>query len=196
MEEPMIIDVAQEGQSDLAAYARVPIAFEVREVARPTTDAPSRTGIVLTTYPVAVPWLKDYDADGGDPTTWASRFDLSHWAMFAARVGGRRVGGAAVLFAAPDVDMLAGRPDVALLWDIRVAPGARGRGVGSALLTDVEAWAGSRSATWLEAETQDINVPACRFYERHGFVLREVNRGAYPGLPNETQLLWYKRLVR
>jgi len=28
-----------------------------------------------------------------------------------------------------------------------------------------------------------------------GFVLRAVNPFAYPGLPDETQLLWYKRLV-
>jgi ribosomal protein S18 acetylase RimI-like enzyme len=90
--------------------------------------------------------------------------------------------------------MLHGQPDVALLWDIRVASNARGRGVGSALLAEVERWSMTRGARWLEVETQDINVPACRFYERHGFVLRSVNRDAYPGLPGEAQLLWYKEL--
>ena len=49
-------------------------------------------------------------------------------------------------------------------------------------------------AEWLEAETQNVNVPACRFYERMGFVLREVHPNAYPGLPDEVQLLWYKRV--
>ena len=86
------------------------------------------------------------------------------------------------------------RRDVALLWDSRVTPDARGLGIGSMLMAHVEAWAGAHGATWLEVETQDINVPACRFYARHGFVLRAVNRGAYPELPEETQLLWYKRL--
>ena len=90
--------------------------------------------------------------------------------------------------------MLAERPDVALLWDIRVTPDARGLGIGSALVAHVEAWADAHGATWLEVETQAINGPACRFYARHGFVLEAVNRGAYAELPDETQLLWYKRL--
>ena len=47
----------------------------------------------------------------------------------------------------------------------------------------------------LKVETQDINVPACRFYAANGFELREANRGAYGNLPNEMQLLWYKQLV-
>jgi len=41
-------------------------------------------------------------------------------------------------------------------------------------------------------ETQNINVPACRFYARQAFVLGAVNRGAYPDLPHDVQLLWYK----
>ena len=68
--------------------------------------------------------------------------------------------------------------------------------MGSALVAEVAAWAASQDATWLEVETQDINVPACRFYARNGFVLHAVNRGAYPELPDETQLLWYRRLGR
>lgn len=44
----------------------------------------------------------------------------------------------------------------------------------------------------LMAETQDVNVPACRFYARQGFMLGAVNHGAYPDLPNEVQLLWQK----
>ena len=189
----MIVRVTQESQPDLAEYARIPIAFEVREVVQlPVPLPPNMTALV--TCPVAAPWIKDYDAVGDPPSTWASRFDLSHWTFFTARADGRVVGGATVVFRAPDVDMLAGRRDVALLWDIRVVPAARGRGVGSALVAEAGAWAASQDAAWLEVETQDINVPACRFYARNGFTLRAVNRGAYPELPNETQLLWYRRL--
>ena len=193
--EPLTVQVTQESQPDLAEYAAISIAFEVREVARVTVAPTQSRTIAIDPRPVAVPWVKDYDANGNDPTTWASRFDLSHWAIFAARSRGHRVGGAAVVFRAPDVDMLEGRPDVALLWDIRVAPDARGRGVGSALLAEAEAWAAAHDAAWLEVETQDINVPACRFYARHGFELRASNRDAYQDLPNETQLLWYKPLL-
>ena len=192
----MIIRITQESQPDLAVYARIPIAFEVREVAQLPTEPLPASSVALVAHPVATPWIKDYDAVADSPATWASRFDLSHWTFFTARADGRLVGGATVVFRAPDVDMLAGRRDVALLWDIRVVPDARGHGVGTALVADVAAWAASQEATWLEVETQDINVPACRFYARNGFALRAVNRGAYPELPDETQLLWYRRLDR
>jgi len=192
----MTVAVTQESQPDLAEYGRISIAFEVREIVvlppEPLADVTSE----LATRRVDVPWVKDYDAAGGDPTTWAARFDLAHWTFFTARANDQLVGAAAVVFRAPDVDMLESRRDVALLWDIRVTPDARGHGVGPALIAAVSAWATAHEATWLEVETQDINAPACRFYARHGFVLRAINRDAYLGLPDETQLLWYRRLDR
>jgi GNAT superfamily N-acetyltransferase len=138
--------------------------------------------------------VKDYDALDGGPRAWPARFDLARWMFFTARRNGARVGGAAVIFQAPDVEMLRDRPEVAVLWDIRVVREQRGAGVGSALIAAVEAWATAHGARWLEAETQDINAPACRFYGRHGFVLRSVTPGAYPDLPDEKQLLWVKQL--
>lgn len=90
--------------------------------------------------------------------------------------------------------MLEGRKDLALLWDIRVSPPFRSKGVGSALLAAAEAWATKRGARELKVETQNINVPACRFYKSLGCQLRHVNAGVYVGLPDEVQLLWYKLL--
>jgi hypothetical protein len=43
-------------------------------------------------------------------------------------------------------------------------------------------------------ETQNVNVAACRFYARQGCVLTAVDPFAYPALPGEIQLLWYKDL--
>jgi hypothetical protein len=43
-------------------------------------------------------------------------------------------------------------------------------------------------------ETQDINVPACRFYAAAGYVLVRVEPQAYPTLPDETRLIWQKQL--
>ena len=169
------------------------IAFTVREVADVVGAPLGHGSLVLRPRAIEQPYVKDYDDDGG-PEAWASRFDLSHWRFFAARVAGERVGGAAVVFRAPDVDMLRGRQDVALLWDIRVAREMRGRGVGASLVAAVEAWSGAHGAEWLEVETQNVNVPACRFYERMGFVLREVHPHAYASLPDEIQLLWHKRV--
>jgi GNAT superfamily N-acetyltransferase len=87
-----------------------------------------------------------------------------------------------------------GRDDVAVLWDLRVSPAARGHGVGAGLFRAAEAWAAARACREMKVETQNINVPACRFYARQGCVLSEVRPGAYPNLPDETQLLWRKDL--
>ena len=46
----------------------------------------------------------------------------------------------------------------------------------------------------LKVETQHVNVAACRFYGRRGCTLGAVHRDAYPSLPDEIQLLWYKPL--
>jgi GNAT superfamily N-acetyltransferase len=90
--------------------------------------------------------------------------------------------------------MFEGRGDLALLWDIRVAPGHRGRGVGRALFEATEAWALTRGCRELKVETQNINTPACRFYAALGCQLRVVRENAYPECPGETQFLYYKPL--
>jgi GNAT superfamily N-acetyltransferase len=137
-----------------------------------------------------------YDAIAGNrPTDWPSRFDLSRWGFFKASLDGVRVGGAAVARPAPDFDMMEGRADLAVLWDIRVAPSARGQGVGTALFEAAAIWASEQGCRELKIETQDVNRGACRFYARQGCVLRGVHHGAYPLFPDELQLLWCKTLV-
>ena len=150
---------------------------------------------VLAERALATAAIKDYDATEGEaPARWSSRFDVSTWGIFAVRSGGRRVGGAVVAFRSPGMDMLEGRDDLAVLWDIRVAPDMRRNGVGTALLRDAESWAATNGAASMKVETQNINVPACRFYSRQGYALRAANRGAYRDFPDEIQLLWYKAL--
>jgi GNAT superfamily N-acetyltransferase len=131
------------------------------------------------------PWVKDYDAIPGNRLAdWVPRLGAERTALLAARSGGRRVGGAIV----------ASADEVATIWDLRVEPELRRRGVGSALFRAAETWARARGRPRLEVETQNVNVSACRFYARHGCVLGEVRRFAYPELPDEIQLLWYKLL--
>jgi ribosomal protein S18 acetylase RimI-like enzyme len=47
----------------------------------------------------------------------------------------------------------------------------------------------------LRVETQQVNVAACRLYQRHGFSLEYVSPGAYASLPDEIQLVWIKSLL-
>jgi len=189
----MRVEVSEEPITSLAEYAAVPIAFEVAAV----FDVEDRGGggYSLAERALDAPYVKDYDADGEAPARWPTLFDVSNWGLLAARAEGRRIGGAAVAFDTPGLDMLEGRRDLAVLWDIRVSPESRGRGVGSALFGAAEAWAKARGCRVLKVETQNVNVEACRFYMRQGCVLGAVNPSAYAGLPGEIQLLWYKELT-
>ena len=64
----------------------------------------------------------------------------------------------------------------------------------TALFRAAERWARGRGCLALKVETQNVNVPACRFYARMGCALRSINRAAYPELPGEIQMLWWKEL--
>ena len=193
----MTIELTEEPMTALPEYARVPIVFTVDRVFDVTNCDDGPGGFALSERRLEVPYEKNYDGIAGEgPLQWARRFDLSNWALFTARLASRIVGGATVAFDTPGLTMLEGRRDVAVLWDIRVSPDARRRGVGAALFERVEAWAQLHGCRQLKIETQNTNVRACRFYERQGCQLREIHRAAYPELPEEIQLLWYKDLPR
>jgi ribosomal protein S18 acetylase RimI-like enzyme len=191
----MTIEFTEETMAALPEYARVPIAFTVDRVLDVTSREDGPGGLALSERRLEVPYEKDYDAIAGEgPLQWARRFDLSNWALFTARFATRIVGGATVAFDTPGLTMLEGRGDLAVLWDIRVSPEYRRQGVGSALFERVAAWAQLHGCRQLKIETQNTNVRACRFYERQGCQLRAIHRTAYPELPEEIQLLWYKDL--
>lgn len=191
-----MIEIREESAGALDAYGRIPIAFEVREILDCSAPHDGLGGLAFTARRVAMPWVKDYDRYAGEgPTRWAKRFDIGNWGFLGAFLDGARAGAAVIAHDTPGVDLLEERRDVAVLWDLRVAPGARGRGVGHALFRAAERWCVARGCGVLKVETQNVNVPACRFYLRQGCVLGAVNRFAYPGLPDEVQLLWYKSLA-
>lgn len=181
------------GSEDLGEHVSIPIAFRVERVLRPR---PGGGPLELIEERLSEPWWKDYDAeDGGDPALWPRRFDTSTWTVISAWAGAERLGGAVLIAHTPGIDMLEGRNDLALIWDLRVAPAHRRRGVGSRLLAAAAEWARSNGCRELKVETQNINVGACRLYERHGFELRSVVVGSYPGLSDELQLLWYRSVT-
>lgn len=178
----------------LSEYGAVPIVFEVASSL--AADRPIANGtFVLNERPVVPPYIKDYDTVSDRPEKWSARFDTSTWAMLLARAEGRCLGGATVVIRTVGIDLLEGRDDLALLWDIRVAPASRGQGIGRALFEAAEAWSLAHGCRELKVETQNINVQACRFYARLGCQLRVVREDAYPQCPGEAQFLWYKALV-
>jgi GNAT superfamily N-acetyltransferase len=89
--------------------------------------------------------------------------------------------------------MLEARTDLAVLWDLRVAPERRGEGIGRRLFVRAVEWARGRDCKQLKIETQNINVAACRFYARQGCELRAIDRQGYAGCPevaHEAMLIW------
>jgi GNAT superfamily N-acetyltransferase len=67
---------------------------------------------------------------------------------------------------------------VAVLESIRVAPGARGRGVGGRLVTAFFAWAKGHGAVRAGVTAYAANGAAQSFYARHGFAPASVSLSA------------------
>jgi GNAT superfamily N-acetyltransferase len=178
--------------SSLAEYARIPIRFEVTSILQPRLIDRGLGGILLDELPAA-PYLKDYDLDE-TPANWPQQFNLDNWGFFLAYADNEPVGAAAVAFNTGGVHMLEGRPDLAVLWDIRVRPEWRGRGVGKALFWHAADWSRGRGCTQMKIETQNVNVSACRFYQKMGCELGQIHRYGYAAIPQvrgEVMLCWY-----
>jgi len=194
----MSLEIRQEALTPaaLSEHAAIPIAFMVDQILEVRLLDGGLGGLSLTQAAVADPYLKDYDVIGGEgPQSWPGRFDVSNWGLVRARRDGVITGGAVIAIKTPGLHMLRGQDDLAVLWDIRVSPRERGTGTGSALFRAAGDWARARGCRRLEIETQNVNVPACRFYRKMGCTLGAVDRFAYPGQPAEVQLLWQKTLA-
>src|SRR6187399_1237498 len=162
----MAVEIAPLPGAELAEYATVPISFLATHRMRftvgrePSPDLPQA---------LSTPFVKDYDRlPGMSPVEWRTRFRLSDWGLFVARQDGVVVGGAAI---APSTEVGIADPALsaaAVLWDLRVAPAKRGQHIGTTLFRAAAEWAASRGHATLIAESQDINVAACRFYQAMG----------------------------
>ena len=117
----------------LEDYGKVSIAFTVASKFVAEPDNSLEGGWELNEVPVNPPYVKDYD--DGEPPTLRANWDTSNWRLVSAFVGEERVGGAMVACRTPGSDFLEERNDLAALWDIRVAPEWRGKGIGTGLFT-------------------------------------------------------------
>ena len=187
----MPIDIVEQCVDRLRAYGEIPISFTVDSRYRVDAIDRGRGGWTLVEERVDSPYVKEYDADGERPLRWAQRWDVSNWAVLAAMENAARLGGAVVAWNTPGVGLLAGRDDLAALWDMHVHPDFRGKGIGTQLFHHAVEWARAKGCRQLTVETQNINVPACKFYAKQGCSLGAVQHGAYPEYPAEIRLLWY-----
>ena len=187
----MTLEIIEEPVSALPEYGKVPIAFQVTSHFDIAPIAHGLGGMRFVERAV-VPYVKDYDANESDrPAQWPKRFDVSQWGIMSAFTGRQRAGGVAIAWKTRELDLLERRDDLVWLWDLRVHPEYRGQGIGHSLFDRAAEWARVRQCRRMIIETQNINVPACRFYARQGCELIGVNRFAYKEELGEVQLLWH-----
>ena len=141
------------------------------------------------------PYIKDFcTGDDESITRWEKRWDISNWAFFIAFDDDRPVGGATVVTRTKEINMLSGRDDLAVLWDIRVDDAYRHQGIGQALLDMAMKWSREQGMVQMKIECQNNNIPAVNFYHKQGAVLCAIDEYAYynePEYRHETMFIWF-----
>lgn len=194
----MEIEIIEENLNALDDYQKISIAFKVEKQFKIERLGESfLEGFKFIEEPVETPYFKDYDAfESERPASWAKKWDISNWGIITARAAknNERIGGAAIAWKTPEIHMLEGRDDLACLWDLRVCPEFRGKGVGRRLFDYAVQWSQRRLCRQINVETQNTNVAACRFYQSQGCELGGFNKFAYDESLKEIQFLWYKNI--
>jgi ribosomal protein S18 acetylase RimI-like enzyme len=188
------VQIVCAGPEVLDEHDRVPMYVDVCTRLRVERITGGLGGIRLTEEAVVPSYRKSYQDPTDAPPTWAKRWDLSTWGFFMARDQGQVIGGAVVAYRTAGIYLLDQREDVAVLWDIRVHPDYQRDGIGTALFAKTKAFSVERECKLLKIETQNVNVPACRFYSRQGCYLGGIREHAYKDFPEEVELLWFLEL--
>jgi GNAT superfamily N-acetyltransferase len=139
-------------------------------------------------------YIKNYDLEE-NVFNWEKDFGMENWGVLIAYDDKKPVGAATIAFNTKGVNMLSGRKDMTVLWDIRVEDSYKGKGIGSKLFEKAVEWSKERNCVQMKIETQNINSKACEFYKKQGSILGKVDEYAYYGeCDGEVQLIWYKNL--
>jgi len=175
-------------------YDMVPMLVHISNIYRIDKINRGLGGFTITEIPVE-PYVKNFCVGNDESVTrWEKRWDISNWAFFMAFDGERPVGGATMVSRTKEIDMLSGRDDLAVLWDIRVDDEYKQKGIGQALFDMVVKWSREQGFIQMKIECQTINVPAVKFYHKQGAVLCAMNEYVYyndlPEFRHETQLIW------
>ena len=149
-------------------------------------------GILLKEVPVE-PYIKDLSVYER-ATEYEKTFDIATWKFYMAFDGDTPVAAMTIAGTTEGMHMLYGRKDACVLWDIRVADGYKNQGIGSCLLRLGVDAAKADGYRQMIIECQNNNVPACKFYQKHGAVLSKIDAYAYyldEDCKNEVQFIWY-----
>jgi len=139
------------------------------------------------------PYIKDFGIYES-ATEYKKHFDITNWAIFMAFDGDKAVGGVTIASRTKGVNMLSGRDDLAVLWDIRVDDTYKHQGIGQTLFDRAVEWSKSQGLKQMKIECQNNNIPACNFYHKQGASLCAFDEYAYYGEPecrHEVQFIWF-----
>jgi len=174
-------------------YDQIPMRYTVYCYYRIEKHHRGLGGFTFVETPIE-PFVKDFCTGEDESVERWKRWDLTNWVFFMAFDGDKPVAAATVASKTEGVNMLAGRDDLAVLWDLRVDEKYKGQGVGQKLFDMVVEWCRKNGLTQLKIECQTNNVPACNFYHKQGAVLGAIDEYAYyndPEYRHEVMLLWY-----
>lgn len=130
-------------------------------------------------------------------TEYESNFDITNWRFYMAFDDEKPIGAMTIAGATPDLNMLSGRDDACILWDIRVIDEYKHQGVGQKLLDMGIEKAKADGYKQMIIECQNNNVAACKFYHKQGALLSKIDMYAYyheTDCKDETQFVWYLNL--
>src|SRR4051812_25357843 len=92
----LTVDVRDGDAATIADYARIPIAFEDREVL--DCAVIGGAGVIRSSRRLENPYIKDYGGIAGEnPAEWPTRFSGAQWRLLFAYVDGVHAGGALVV---------------------------------------------------------------------------------------------------
>lgn len=177
-------------------YDQIPMLVHVTRELRLEKPDNGLGGLLLREVPVS-PYTKDL-SQYEIASDYEKEFDISNWKFFMAFDGGIPVGGITLASRTENVQMLDGRNDLCVLWDIRVHDAYKRQGIGKKLFELGVQWAVETGLSQIKIECQNNNIPACKFYQKQGAVLSAINEYAYhqdPDIRGEIQLIWYLDLV-
>ena len=178
-------------------YDSIPMRVNVKSYYKVEKINRGLGGFTLVETPIEKPYIKDFCIGDDETVTRWERFDLSNWAFFMAFDGERSIGAVAIASRDKNVNMLSGRNDLAVLWDIRVDEEYKHQGVGQALFDMAVNWSCEQGLVQMKIECQSNNVPAIKFYHKQGAELCAIDEYCgygdinAPEFRHETQFIWF-----
>lgn len=171
----------------LEEYGNIPFGYTTNKKYEIKRIDNGKGGIKLELVDVPT-FTKDF---GNNVSHWKELFDMSNWKFFVAYDEDKMIGGSIVATKTKNCNMLEGRDDLAVLWDIRVSEEYKGMGIGTKLFCMAKEYAKSNGFRELKIECQNTNPAAVNFYYKQGAMLGAINMYAYKDYPDEVQLLLY-----